>query len=48
MAKSEVQNFIEQNELMTVEVSPGVSYDMRSVINENYRLYNRQFEIRRI
>lgn len=42
--KSEVEQFIIDNEQMDVEVSPGVSYSMRELINKLYRLYNAQFE----
>ena len=43
-SKSEVEQFITDNELMTVEVSPGVSYNVREVIDNSYRLYNAQFK----
>lgn len=42
--KSEVEQFITDNDDMNVEVSPGVSYSMRELINKLYRLYNAQFE----
>lgn len=42
--KCEVEQFITDNEQMEVEVSPGVSYSMRELINKLYRLYNAQFE----
>lgn len=42
--KSEVEQFITDNDDMEVEVSPGVSYSMRELINKLYRLYNAQFE----
>ena len=42
--KSEVEQFITDNEPMDVEASPGVSYSMRELINKLYRLYNAQFE----
>lgn len=41
---SELQQFIDKNEDMLVEVSPGVSYSLRHVINESYRLLNAQFQ----
>ena len=42
--KSEFLQFIADNENMTVEVSPGVSYNMRDVNNESHRLYNARFK----
>lgn len=42
--KSEVEQFITDNDDMEVDVSPGVSYSMRELINKLYRLYNAQFE----
>jgi hypothetical protein len=42
--KSEVEQFLNDNENMTVEVSEGVTYNLRDVINDNYRLYNAKFE----
>jgi hypothetical protein len=44
MTKNELTQFIEQYEQGTVEVSPGVTYNMRDVNNESYRLYNARFE----
>jgi hypothetical protein len=44
MAKSEIEQFIADNENMDVEVSPGVSYSLRDIINNNYRLFNAQFQ----
>jgi hypothetical protein len=41
--RSKIEDFISENEDMSVEVSPGVSYNLRDVINENYRLYNAKF-----
>ena len=41
--KNEIELFISDNETMRVEVSPGVSYSMRDVINRLYRIYNAQF-----
>jgi len=43
MRKSDIEQFISDNEEMSVEVSPGVSYNLRDVINENYRLFNAKF-----
>lgn len=42
--KSEIEQFITDNDDMDAEVSPGVSYSMRALINKLYRLYNAQFE----
>ena len=42
--KSEVEQFITDNDDMELEVSPGVFYSMRELINKLYRLYNAQFE----
>lgn len=39
-----IKNFISEYEDMTVTVSPGVSYSLRNVIDENYRLFNAKFE----
>ena len=39
-----INDFIAYNEDMNVEVSPGVSYSLRDIINESYRLYNAKFE----
>jgi len=41
--KSDVEKFITEYEDMSVEVSSGVSYNLRDVINENYKLYNARF-----
>lgn len=38
------QNFLKNNEDMTVEVGGGVSYNLRDVIEESYRLFNAKFE----
>jgi len=38
------QTFLENNEDMTIEVGGGVSYNLRDVIEESYRLYNAKFE----
>lgn len=35
--------FIEDNDDLTVEVSPGISYSMKEINNESYRLYNARF-----
>ena len=40
----ELQNFIDKYEDMRVEVSPGISYSLRNIINESYRLLNAQFQ----
>lgn len=40
----EIEDFITEHEDGIIEVSPGVSYSMREVINESYRLYNGQFK----
>ena len=40
----EIENFISEYSVGTVEVSPGVSYNMVDVNNESYRLYNAQFQ----
>lgn len=40
----ELQNFITKNEDMLVTVSPGVTYSLRTIINESYRLLNGQFQ----
>lgn len=37
---NELLNFIDKNEQMIVQVSPGVSYSLRQVTNESYRLLN--------
>jgi hypothetical protein len=39
----EIEDFISSEELMTVEVSPGVTYYLRDVINNSYRLWNARF-----
>lgn len=44
MGSVDIEQFISDNERMDVEVSPGVSYSMRDLINKLYRLYNAQFE----
>ena len=41
---TELQNFIDKYEDMRVEVSPGISYSLRNIINESYRLLNAQFQ----
>jgi len=41
---TELQNFIDKYEDMRVEVSPGISYSLRKIINESYRLLNAQFQ----
>lgn len=41
---TELQHFIDKYEDMRVEVSPGVSYSLRTIINESYRLLNAQFQ----
>lgn len=41
---NELQHFISKNEDMMVEVSPGISYSLRNIINESYRLLNAQFQ----
>jgi len=41
---TELQNFIDKYEDMRVEVSPGISYSLRNIINESYRLLNAQFK----
>lgn len=38
------QTFLQNNEEMTIEVGGGVSYNLRDVINESYRLFNAKFE----
>jgi len=40
----ELQSFIDKYEDMRVEVSPGISYSLRKIINESYRLLNAQFQ----
>lgn len=40
----ELQSFIDKYEDMRVEVSPGISYSLRNIINESYRLLNAQFK----
>lgn len=40
----ELQSFIDKYEDMRVEVSPGISYSLRNIINESYRLLNAQFQ----
>ena len=40
----EIENFISEYSVGTVEVSPGVSYNMVDANNESYRLYNAQFQ----
>lgn len=40
----ELQHFIDKNEEMLVQVSPGISYSLRNIINESYRLLNAQFQ----
>lgn len=40
----EFLQFIEDNDDLTVEVSPGVSYSMRETNNESYRLYSARFK----
>jgi len=40
----DIKQFIADNENMEVEVSPGVSYNQRDVINESYRLYNSKYQ----
>jgi len=42
--KNELQSFITDFEQGTVEVSPGVSYNMRDVNNESARLFNAKFK----
>jgi hypothetical protein len=39
-----IHDFVKQYDTMTIQVSPGVSYNLRDVINESYRLYNARFE----
>jgi len=39
-----IQSFISEYEDMQVQVSPDVSYSLRDVINESYRLYNSKFQ----
>jgi hypothetical protein len=39
-----IKDFISDYSSETVNVSPGVSYDQRDIINESYRLYNGKFE----
>jgi len=39
----EIESFINEYEQGNIEVSPGVSYSMRAVNEESYRLYNAQF-----
>ena len=40
----ELQSFIDKYEDMRVEVSPGISYSLRNIINESYRLLNAQLQ----
>ena len=40
----ELQDFINKYEDMEVQVSPGISYSLRGIINESYRLLNAQFQ----
>lgn len=39
-----IDSFISDYEKMTVEVSPNVSYNLRDVIEESYRLFNARFQ----
>ncbi len=41
---SEIENFISDNEQMEVEVSPGVTYYLRDVIENSNRLWNARFQ----
>lgn len=41
---AETQRFIDKNEDMLVEVSTGITYSLRTIINESHRLLNGRFQ----